>query len=296
MPSKLKSYPNYFNFSGHTKLITTMIKNTLTFCLLLGWATGIHAQKLELPESAVYDATSDTYFISSIKHNVIFRQNKAGKQSIFTEIQSHSLGLAISNKTLYVVSDDQILGFDIQTKKQNFMVTIPDANQLNDITADDLGNLYISDRLANIIYKVTVKTKKFEQFTKPNSIPIPNGIFYDPQTKFLYVCTSTDKGEIYQVDLENGAAKLLYKSIYGNFDGIAVDADRNIYVTSWDTDWKNSKLVKFAKNQNNSTVLMSNTKGMADLNYNFKEHKLIIANTLVNSISVLNPKALKAIK
>lgn len=273
-----------------------MIKNALTFCLLLGLVSGIHAQKLELPESAAFDTNSNSYLISSIKHNAIFRQNKTGKQSVFAELQSHSLGLTISDKTLYVVADDQILGFDTASAKQNFVVTIPDANQLNDISADDAGNLYVSDRLANIIYKINTKTKKFDTLVKPGIITTPNGVFYDTYSKALYVCTSTEKGEIYQVDSENGAAKLLYKSIYGNFDGIAVDADRNIYVTSWDAEWKNTKLVKFAKNQNNSTVLLSNAKGMADLNYIQKEHKLIIANTLDNSISTLDPKTLKPIK
>lgn len=252
-----------------------------------------NAQKLELPESAAFDTKTNSYYISSLKNNSIFRQDKNGNKSFFTEIDSnHTLGLTISENIIYVVADDQVKGINIASKKEVFSITINDAQQLNDITNDKSGNLFVSDRVANIIYKINIKTKKYSQLVKANEISTPNGVYFDSASKSLFVCTSVEKGEIFEVNTLTGDSKLLYRTNYGNFDGIVVDNHHNIYVTSWDKEWKTGKLLKFIRKSTRKQpiIIIDSAKGMADLNYNSKEDKIIVANTLDNSISTIKAK------
>lgn len=267
--------------------------NYLKLTTILGIVSTINAQKLELPESATFDTKTNSYYITSLKNNAIFKQDKNGNKSLFTEIDSHhTLGITSSNNTIYVVADDQIKGINIATKKEVFSITINDAQQLNDITNDKSGNLYVSDKVANVIYKINIETKKYSQLVKTNEVISPNGVYFDSASKSLFVCTSVEKGEIFEVNTSTGEAKLLYRTNYGNFDGIAVDNHHNIYVTSWDKEWKTGKLLKFItkSTRKQPIILVDSAKGMADLNYNAKEDKIIVANTLDNSISTIKVK------
>ena len=256
--------------------------------LFLGLSCSLYSQKLDLPESATYHIKSNAYYITSIKNSTIVKQDKTGKKTLFCEIPSpHSLGITNYNNTLYIVADDQIIGIDIASKKQNFIITIKEAQQLNDITADETGNLYVSDRIANNIYRITIATKKYTPLTKPNTIVTPNGVFYDQNSKLLLVCNSVEKSEIFSINSVTGEVKTLYKTNFPNFDGIVMDNHQNIYVTSWDKDWKISKLIRFSKKEKQPKIIINNAKGMADLNYNTKEDKLIITNSFDNSITLL---------
>ena len=247
--------------------------NYLKLITILGIVSTINAQKLELPESATFDAKTNSYYITSLKNNAIFKQDKKGNKSLFTEIDSHhTLGITSFDNIIYIVADDQIKGINIATKKEVFSITINDAQQLNDITNDKSGNLYVSDKVGNTIYKINTKTKKYSELIKTNEITAPNGVFFDFSSKSLFVCTTVEKGEIFEVNISTGEAKLLYRSNYGNFDGIAVDNYHNIYVTSWDKEWKTGKLLKFItkSTRKQPVILIDSAKGMADLNYNSK--------------------------
>lgn len=262
------------------------------FTFFIGIING-NAQKLELPESATYHLPTKSYYISNVKSKNIIRQNAKGTQTVFAHIDAQCLGITIYKNTLYVVADDQIIGFDITTKKQVFSITIDEAKQLNDITADEKGVLYVSDKGDNNIYKIDTKEKKFSKLLKQNSIKSPNGLYYDKSAKVLLVCNTTDNSSIFTVSTKDGEIISQFATNYTNFDGLAVDNLGNMYVTSWSKDWKKSKLLLFGKMAKQPKVLLSNSKGMSDLDFSFALNKLIMVNSFEGTIKAENPKLIK---
>ena len=252
-----------------------------------------NAQKLELPESATYHLPTNAYYISNVKSKNIIRQNARGLQTVFVSVDSQCLGLTIYKSTLYVVADDQILGFDITTKKLMFSITIDEAKQLNDIAADEKGTLYVSDKGANNIYKIDAKEKKISKLLKQNVIKSPNGLYYDKIAKVLLVCNTTDNSSIFTVNTSDGEIISQFTTNYTNFDGLAVDNSGNMYVTSWSKDWKKSKLLLLGKMAKQPKVLLSNSKGMSDLDFSIALNKLIIVNSFEGTIKSVNPKLIK---
>ena len=262
-----------------------------SFCFM-GIFNG-RAQKLELPESATYHSASSSYYISNVKSKNIIKQNAKGTQTVFAHIDAQCLGLTIFKNTLYVVADDQILGYDITTKKPVFTISIEDAKQLNDIAVDESGVLYVSDKGDNTIYKINVKEKKHSRLPKQNTIKAPNGLYYDKTSKTLLVCNTTDNSSIFTIDLKTGEVISQFATNYTNFDGLAVDNFGNMFVTSWSKDWKKSKLLQFGKMAKQPKVLLSNSKGMSDLDFSNTLNKLIIVNSFEGTIKAVNPKLIK---
>lgn len=265
---------------------------SLLFFFSMGFFYG-NAQKLELPESATYHLPTKSFYISNVKSKNIIRQNAKGTQTVFANIDAQCLGLTIYKNTLYVVADDQIMGFDITSKKSVFSITIDDAKQLNDISTDETGTLYVSDKAGNNIYKINTKEKKYSKLLKPNSIKAPNGLYYDKTSKVLLVCNTTENSSIFTVDLKDGEVISQFATNYTNFDGLAVDNLGNMYVTSWSKDWKKSKLLQFGKMSKQPKVLLSNSKGMSDLDYSPALNKLIMVNSFEGTIKAENPKLIK---
>lgn len=236
----------------------------------------LYSQELELPESATYDVGTKSFYISNVKSKNIIKQNEKGTKSVFAQVDAQCLGLTILNNTLFVVADDQILGYDIKTQKNTFTLAINEAKQLNDITTDGIGNLFVSDKGDHNIYKINIKDKKYNKLLKPNSIKCPNGLYYDKASKVLLVCNTVDNSSIYTVDTKSGEIISQFATNYSNFDGLAVDKLGNIYVTSWSKDWKTSKLLQFGKTAKQPKILLSNSKGISDLDYNPFLNQLIM--------------------
>ena len=252
-----------------------------------------NAQKLELPESATYHLPTQSYYISNVKSKNIIRQNAKGVQTVFTHVDAQCLGLTIYKNTLYVVADDQVLGFDITSKKQVFSITLEESKQLNDITADEKGMLYVSDKGDNNIYKIDTKEKKSSKLLKQNAIKAPNGLYYDKTAKVLLACNTTDNSSIFTINTNDGEIISQFATNYTNFDGLAVDNLGNLYVTSWSKDWKKSKLLLFGKMAKQPKILLSNTKGMSDLDFSVVLNKLIMVNSFEGTINAVNPKLIK---
>lgn len=143
-------------------------------------------------------------------------------------------GLTVANNILYVADIERIVGFDINTRKTVFEITIPQATVLNDICKLENGFIAVTETVSGNIYKINTKNKFFETI---GNIPTANGINYNENTKQLVVCTNGKNygdGSVY-IKTGNGDFKELPNIAKGFFDGIEWIDDNHLLISDWVT-------------------------------------------------------------
>lgn len=205
---------------------------------------------LSFPESITYDRTSDYFFISNtgpdngpmakdnngyitkISGDFSKRIDKwvaAGKGIILNAPK----GLAVRDGILYVSDIDHLKGFEISSARQVLDEDLSGlgANFLNDVAADDSGNIYVSCTGTGMIFRYSITSKKTEIWLKKNIIIGTNGIGYLPETKAFIVVGYAD-GTIYRLDAAGKKIEKI-KDGYISLDGIDYDSKGNLYFSSY---------------------------------------------------------------
>lgn len=252
------------------------------------------SQSLDNPESVTFDKATGSYYVSNIGNGEILKIDKTGAKTSFISGYTSFLGVKLHNGVIYSAEDnksgdDFIRGFDISTAELVFSLRISNTKQLNDIEFDNAGNLYISDREGHTIFKVSIGNKSYEILN--NTINTPNGLYFDTKKNRLLVCNTVDKSAVYEIDLESKKTTVVVKTDYPHLDGITMDKSGSIYLTSWSINWKNSILLKYKDKE--FTEIVTNSNGMADIEYNQKTNAIDVAQLFDNSVlhfNLLNKK------
>jgi len=228
----------------------------MLFSPALSLAETLTAQKLwetqpefKNPESAIYDETRDTLYISNVDGDAM---GKDGYGSIsrmtpdgnITDLQwvtglNAPKGMAIVDDKLYVADIDTLIEIDLATGAIGHRYGAPGAQFLNDVTADSTGNVYVSDMMTNRIH--WLHNGVFEVWLEGPMLENPNGLlavgdklylgtwgamkggFNTPVPGHIKVISLTDKSVI-----DFGSDKPV-----GNMDGIEILDDGSILATDW---------------------------------------------------------------
>lgn len=244
------------------------------------------SQKLDKPESITFDKKTNSYFVSNVGSGEILKIDDEGNIKPFVSGYVSFLGLKLHHGIIYCAENkkeenDFIRGFEKTTGKLVFSLSIPNSKQLNDIEFDNKENLYVTDRIGNKVYKVSLKKRTFEIID--STINTPNGLFYDKKNNRMLLCNTIDSCSIYSIDLSKNKISTIIDTNFPHFDGITMDKEENIYLTSWSIDWKASILYKYS--DKNFTELLKNKNGMADIEFNKKTNCIDIANYFGNSVT-----------
>ena len=202
------------------------------------------------PESIALDPATGAYFVSNINgaptekdsNGYISKISPDGLVTVLKFIDSKGKdyelhapkGLAVLNDVIYAVDIGGVKAFDTETGKfirfYDFATVIPAF--LNDIAADQKGMLFVSDMMANRIYRFDPAKPDalVEVFKESPLLAQPNGLLFNRQTRGLMV-VSWAEGRLMEIDL-NGHIKVLRKDL-GNLDGIAIDAQGNLYLSNY---------------------------------------------------------------
>ncbi|TPJ20144.1 SMP-30/gluconolactonase/LRE family protein [Mesorhizobium sp. B2-7-3] len=145
------------------------------------------ATGLEQPESALYDATNGRIIVSNIVGNpgdvdgngylsLLSMDGKIVSQH-WTDGMDAPKGMAISGGKLYVADITKIRVIDLASGKLIASIVVPNAVFLNDMTSDRSGKVYVTDMLADTIYRID--GDRPELFVKDPLLASPNGVFAD---------------------------------------------------------------------------------------------------------------------
>ncbi len=209
------------------KIITLMLSS------LLFLGINLSAQLLNQPESVEYDPYNNRYLVSNWGNGNIIQIDSTGTQSVWLNNAHCYAGLHRQDSILYVACREYgIKGFDLITGENVLNVSIPGATNINDIVADNSGNLYASSPTGNIIYKLNIESEVLTELVT-TGLDTPNGMYYDePNNRVLFVSFRINS-PIESINLADSTVSLITYPGLHNLDGITQDNEGNFYVSSW---------------------------------------------------------------
>jgi len=185
-----------------------------------------------------------TTFVAEIGE---FGKDGDGKITIISGAKKETLaeglddpkGMAFVNEQLFVADKTKIWRVGPKGGKEVFAPAeaFPVAPKfLNDLVADDAGNLYSSDSgdlkgAEGAVYKISPDGKVTTVVDSKNpKVKTPNGLLTDGPDHLLVLDFAG--GELNRLSLKDGLFELVADGLKGG-DGITRDFDGNLYVTQW---------------------------------------------------------------
>jgi hypothetical protein len=253
--------------------------------------------RLRGPESVLYDAEQDVYFISNLNgglqtvdgNGFITRVNA---KTMFVELKWIEAGLdapkgmGIAGDTLYVGDILGVRKFDRRTGRPLGEVKLPGATLINDITSDG-KSVYVSDtglRIAeghtfaetgtDAIWKIT--GDRAEKIASGRELRHPNGLeFVDGRVWAV----TFGPNEIYS--LHGGKPRTIAQLPRGQLDGIVRLADGSVVVSSWlgEGIYRGTPGAEFEP-------ILTGIDAPADLGYDTKRHRLLVPIPGANQVTI----------
>lgn len=262
-------------------LLTVLLLSLFTIHAKEKWSVEGFVQ----PESVIFDSRLNRYYVSNV-NGVPNEKNGKGFISILNDDSLVNLnwitglnapkGMAIHEGKLYVADIDSLLEIDIERGEVVHSYPAVGAKFLNDVSAADDGNIYVSDMLANRIYRL--KDSSFDLWIEGKKLLMPNGLYCSG--KSLVVASwgegikstfETEKaGSVYVISLKDKSIETFgINSELGNLDGIW-KSGRKEYLVS---DYMSGEIYQVSPK--GSKKVLSLEQGSADLTYR-KETKMIL--------------------
>lgn len=250
--------------------------------ILLISANASPAQYLNGPESVTYDATNGRYLISNVLTGNIVQITDEGDTSYFDTSLTRTLGMTIVDDFLFVADIGGLVKFDLTTDEKISSIYIAGMYELNDVTADTSGYLYITDSSAGRIFRMRISDSSYE--TIASGLAIPNGILFDAPNNRVLFCQFVYNAPIKAIDLDDLSITTVLSSSFRNFDGLAADGAGNIYVSCWGT---NSIYRYDSAFSQPAELVSSGHNGPADIFYNLEDDILAVPNYYANVVDFL---------
>ena len=192
-----------------------------------------------------------------------------GKAQVFASGMDDPKGLAMIGKDLYVADKTRVLKVTPDGKWQVYAAAdaFPETPQfLNDLEADGLGNLYVSDSgdisgktgKAGAVYRIGSNGKVATVVDGSNPlVKGPNGLLMGGRGTLLEVDFMT--GTLYSIQLGSGEMTKLAEG-FGGGDGLVRGKNGMLYVS----DWKGGKVYSVDK-QGEVKLLKDGFQAAADI-------------------------------
>ena len=262
-----------------------------------------NASNFDSPESIIVDPEEGSYYVSNINgdfaakdgNGYISKIDPTGKtviqKFIGSKLEESTLnapkGLMIVGRNLFVTDIDMVRGFDKETGKPTVAVDLSKlgAKFLNDITVDGKGFIYVSDTMANRIYKIdTNRHYETEIFMDSPDLGMPNGLLINPKSKHLIVVTY-GSGRILEID----RAKKIHvvKRGLSTLDGVDYDNKGNLYVSSFEK----GEIYKISYyGRGTLTTSLSGLTTPADISFDLRKNELLVPSMKGGTVATYSVK------
>ena len=155
------------------------------------FATTLTAQKVweteaqfRNPESVVYDEVRNILYVSNVDGDGLNKDGQGFISQLTPEGQIVNLewvrglnapkGMALVNDRLYVADIDELVEIDVNTGTVSHYYPVSGAQFLNDVTADSVGTVYVSDMFTNRIHRLYHGV--LETWMTGSNLQSPNGL------------------------------------------------------------------------------------------------------------------------
>jgi len=253
------------------------------------------AQGFNNPESVIYHESSNTLFVSNVNGSPVEKDGNGYISKILLDGTILKMqwviglnapkGLAIHDNTLYVSDIDTLVAIDIPSGTITNTYKVDDAKFLNDVTASNQGEIFVSDMLLNRIHRLS--NDQFNLWLESTELENPNGLHAEGDHLILGAWgVITDgfateiPGHLKSISLQDKSITNLGGDPIGNLDGVESDGNNGYYVT----DWMAGKLFQINTN-GEATLLLELEQGMAD-------HEVLLEQKLILLPMMKNDKVL----
>ena len=267
-----------------TKVFTLFLIVVLANLINYSIMPAIFAQNLlRNPESVVYDSVYNRYLVSNWLNGNIIQIDSNGVQDYFVEGHGSINGVAIADGIVFAGCSTKVKGFELSTRDTVMDLAIPGAININDVTSDNAGYIYITDFDARKIYKVHIQSQSFSTFAS-GLYRSPNGIIYEEDYNRLLVCTFGTNSPILSISIIDSSVSIVANTTLKDCDGFAKDDYGNYYISSWDT----RSVHKYDSNFTNPPELFyHNSSAPVDFSYNSIDDILAVPIMFANRIVFL---------
>lgn len=219
--------------------------------LELAWETDT---TLITPESVLYDAANDIYYVSCINgvppdakdgDGYIAKLDANGKiiADKWATGMSAPKGMALAGNTLYVTDISRIVMIDVTTGKITGEQEVEGAAFLNDVDAAADGTVYFTDSGTKKTY--SLKDGEIKELFSNDNLAGINGVFVDGDHLTF---SSMESGNVVSYSLSSNTATVVADSLFGG-DGVEKYKDGYI-ISNWNgevyhltADWKKTKVL-----------------------------------------------------
>jgi sugar lactone lactonase YvrE len=209
------------------------------------------ATGFEQPESALVDAARNRIVVSNIAGNpgeadgngylsLLSMDGKVVARH-WVDGMDAPKGMAISGGKLYAADITKVRVVDLASGKLVATIAVPGAVFLNDMTQDSAGKVYVSDMLADTIYRID--GDRPELFLRDALLASPNGVFADGDRLIVASWgkgikpdfSTAEPGGLLAIDLASKAiSPLPGAQKFADLDGVVAIGD-TIYATAYMT-------------------------------------------------------------
>jgi len=233
------------------------------------------------PESVVYDSTAKRYLISNTSNGIIKQRTLDGTVTDFVTGATSCRGMAIYGGKLFVACGTVIRGYNLSDAASLFSTTVSGSQFLNGMDVDASGMLYISDFNARRIYKFNTATQAYWIYVSATTTQ-PNGICVDAPRNRVLFCNWGGSAPVKSINLTDSSVTTVASTSYSNCDGIKMDRNNNVYVSTWG----GGGVIKFDVNFTNPAVqVISGLSNPADIYVNKKSDTLASPNAGNNTVT-----------
>lgn len=258
----------------------------------LAWET---PAELNGPESALHDSGRNIVYVSNVNGaaNEADGNGYISTLSVSGEILEAQWvsgldapkGLAMSGGKLYVSDITKLVEIDLVSGEITNRYVGVGAKFLNDVAADAAGNIYVSDMMANRIYRLS--GGNFSVWIDDAGLENPNGLHAEGGNlivgswgKMTDGFATEIPGHLKTVSIDSGTIKSLGSGTpVGNLDGVEPDGKGNYYVT----DWMAGKLFHITPS-GEATAILELGQGSADHEIIADQGLVIIPMMMMNKV------------
>lgn len=232
------------------------------------------------PESVEHDPVADRCFVSCTDDNSIRQRAQNGTVSVFVaDAGGAPYGLELKGDTLFANVGGGIKGFLTSTGAEVFSVDLG-ATFLNGLATDG-RHLYTSDFSAKRIYKVLPDDGSYTTLVA-NTVQTPNGLVWDPTLQCLWLGCWGSSARIKSYDRSTGAQLTTFTTTLGNIDGITLDCQGRLLVSSWSP----ARITRFEPTftQSPEPIVSTGLNQPADIDYDVVNARVCVPNAGTNTV------------
>ena len=276
-----------FNRSLHLILVSSLLfinsANANSVTVEMAW----ELDGLSNPESVIYDSQLNHLYVSNVNGgpndkdgngfiSIVSMDGRIINEKWMIGLNAPK-GLAIYDRILYVADIDELIAINIDNGRIINKYKVDDAKFLNDVTASDNGDIYVSDMVLNRIHKLT--GNDFQIWIESDELENPNGLHFTEDDIIVGAWGEMTDGFSTEVAGHLKRISLKTKKIssigdgspVGNLDGVEGNDEIGFYVT----DWLNGGLFHVTA-KGVVTNLLELDQGSADIEYLHKKKLLFL--------------------